>query len=106
MPGEPPSTLGSRLGLIVIELALVAAAWWLLHVPLVLAAGLAAVIVVSGLLPDRWNALVTGSLMLAGAAVMDSVNLSGDRRFAMFIGAVGLVFVIVGVLRLRRSAPG
>lgn len=102
MPGEPPSTLGNRIGLIAIELALVVAAWRFLGLPHVIAGGLAAIIVVSGLLPDRWSALVSGVLMIAGAATIYFVYpYPADRRIAMFIGAVGIVFTIVGIARWR-----
>lgn len=106
MPGDPSSTLGNRVGLIAVELAFVAAAWQFLGLQHVIAAGLAVVIVASGVLPDRWSALVGGVLMLAGAAAIYIVYpYPGDRRIAMFIGAVGLVFAVVGVSRLRRATP-
>lgn len=102
MPGAPSSTLGNRLGLIAIELAIIAAAWYYLGLPHVLAAGFAVILVVSGILPDRWSALVGGVMLLAGAAAI-WVGYPGNRNMAMFIAALGVVFAIVGAVRWRAA---
>ncbi|MFM9996534.1 MAG: hypothetical protein ACKVU4_12135 [Phycisphaerales bacterium] len=96
------SSLSSRLGLIAFELVLVGVVWYLGYLPHVIAGGLAAIIVVSGLVPERWSTLTTGVLMLIGAAVMYAVYPApGDRNRAMLIAAVGLLFTIYGAIRAR-----
>ncbi len=100
----PRADLTGRLGLIVFELVILGAAWRFLGVPHVIAGGLAVIIVVSGLLPERWGPLVTGALMLIGAGVMALVyTLPGDRRIAAAIAVIGLLFTIYGVTRLRAA---
>jgi hypothetical protein len=102
MPGDPSSTIGNRLGLIAIELAIIVAPWYYLGLPHVLAAGLAVILVVSGVLPDRWSALVGGVMLIAGAGAIWVVY-PGNRNMAMFIAAVGVVFAIVGAGRWRTA---
>lgn len=100
----PRSDLTGRFGLIAFELALVAVIWYMGLMPHVIAGGLAIIIVVSGLLPERWGPLATGALMLIGAGVMFLVyTLPGDRRIAAAIAVIGLLFTIYGVMRLRTA---
>lgn len=102
MPPSRSSDLSARLGLIAFELALVGVVWYLGYLPHVIASGLAAIIVLSGLVPERWGTLTTGVLLLIGAAVMYVVYTSpGDRNLAMLIAASGLLFTIYGAIRAR-----
>lgn len=98
------SSLSSRLGLITFELVLVGVVWYLGYLPHVIAGGLGAIIVISGLVPERWSTLTTGVLMLIGAAVLSMVyTLPGDRNRAMLIAAVGVLFTIYGAIRARAG---
>lgn len=103
----PRSDFGSRFGLIAIELAIIGVLWYMGFVPHVIAAGLAVIIVVSGIVPERWGPLVTGVLMLVGAAAIYlTYGGSGDRRLAAAIAILGVLFTIYGVVRARVISPG
>ncbi len=98
------SELSGRLGFIAFELILIGVLWYMRFVPHVIAGGLAVVIVVSGLVPERWSSLVSGILMLIGAAIIYFVyTLPGDRRLAAVIAIIGLLFTIYGAVRSRAA---
>ncbi len=98
------SKLSGRLGFIAFELILIGVLWYMGFVPHVIAGGLAVVIIVSGLVPERWGALVSGILMLIGAAIIYFVYTgAGDRRLAAVIAIIGLLFTIYGTVRFRAG---
>jgi hypothetical protein len=98
------SELSGRLGFMAFELILIGVLWYMGFVPHVIAGGLAVVIVVSGLVPERWSSLVSGILMLIGAAIIYFVYTApGDRRLAAVIAVIGLLFTIYGAVRIRAG---
>jgi len=82
-------SLKSRLGLAAIELVLVGVAWYVLKLDDLLAGAIAAVIVVSALLPGRWGVLASG-LGMVGLAGLAEFHY-GHRPLAIVLLVFGLV---------------
>lgn len=95
-----PDSWGSRLGVIAVELALLGAAWWYLGLDWVLVAVFAAVIIGSGLLPERWRMLGSGVGCLGLAALMYFHYMFA--QMAALLGVFALVLISVGAVGLIR----
>lgn len=92
--------LGTRLGLTVIELAVLGAAWWYLKLDNVMAGAIAAVIVISNVLPPRWGNLASGIGML-GLAALAQVHYR-QTPVALVLGVFGAVTLLSWFTSLRK----
>lgn len=90
-----------RLGAMALELALLAAVWWILGLKLPLVGAVAAVIVVSNLVPERVGTLTLGVMLLALAGFVYWYYSAG--RLALVIAIFGALAAGMGSLALRRG---
>jgi len=90
-----------RLPTMLISLAILGVAWYLLKLDVVITGAIATVIVVSALVPVRYSNLVSGLGLLAIAGV--SYFHYGSQTIATLFGLIGLVEVGMGINDLRRS---
>ena len=100
-----PDSWSSRLTVIAVELVMLGAAWWYLGLDWVLVAVFAAVIIGSGLLPERWRMLGSGIGCLCLAALM-YVHYAFTQMAALLgVFALSLISLgAVGLLRKRSAA--
>ena len=83
--------LKSRIGIAVVELALVGVAWYVLKLDDLLAGAIAAVIVVSTILPGRWSVLASG---------LGMIGLAGLAQFHYGHRPLAIVLLVFGVITL------
>lgn len=100
--------LGSRLGFLAVELAILAGVYFILRLrEPALFIGIGAVLTVSTLSPPRFSAVVAGVALL-GLALADHL-LTGRRQIPQVIALIGAVAVIYGSVMLvsgrRAGAP-
>lgn len=101
---DPPTRFSfvGRLPMVLGELAVLGAAWWFLKLDPPLAGAIAGVIVLSVLVPERYDSLVTGVGMLGLAALVYFYY--GSRPLAAVMGVVALVMLATGIPKARGRA--
>ncbi len=93
-----------RLPLIALQLALLAAVWWILKIDATIVAAIGAAIVISGAVPERYEGLVSGLGMLGLAALVYFYY--GQRPLALVLLIFGVLRGVAGMAELRRvGAP-
>lgn len=95
--------LPPNAGLVLLELAAVAAAWWLLKLVPVLVGALAAAVIITGFTPVRYKSLASGLVMVGlGALFYLYFGGTGGRQLGILIGGVGILLSGWGAFSLRR----
>lgn len=95
---------GERIGAILFGLALLAAVWWYRRLDWVITATIAALIIVSGLLPPRIGSFVgaIGWFVVAGVMYF-YYGAPGDRQLAGLVAVIGVIFLCSAVAREMRA---
>lgn len=94
-------SVGSRVGTIAVELAIVGAAWWYFGLKWPVGAALCAAIVVSGVVPARFESLAYGAGLLGIASL--AYFGYGQERLAIVLAVEGVLMLARGALTLRRT---
>jgi hypothetical protein len=90
--------LKEKLGLILFELALVAAFWFFFKLVWQLGAVLVAAVLLSGLAPERYSRLASGLALLGVAAFF--YFWAGHKQLAAILGVFGGVLALYGAVTL------
>lgn len=93
----------ARLQSATLSLAVLAFVWWYLGLHPVLGGSIAGVIVLSHLLPAKWDDIGSG----IGFAILASVVyfFFHQERVAFLLGAVAAYYIFAGVRAFPRSTP-
>lgn len=94
----------SRVSSLVITLALLGAAWYLLGLHPVLVGSIAGVIVVGHLLPPKWDEIGSGVEFAIVAGVV--YFYFHQERVAYLLGAVAAVYLFLGVKAMGPARRG
>lgn len=96
------SSFARRLPMVLGELAVLGAAWWFMKLDPPLVGAIAGVIVLSVLVPERYDSLVTGVGMLGLASLVYFYY--GARPLAAVLGVFALVMLATGIPKARGRA--
>lgn len=93
--------LKRRAPMMLVSMGILGAAWYLLKVNPNLVAAIAGVIIASWLAPERYSNIVSGLGMIA-LGVYVYYNFAGGSQTGLLMGLIGVVFLIMGAMGLRR----
>jgi thiamine transporter ThiT len=83
-------------------LGVLAAAWFLLGIHVAIVGAVAALIVITWLVPQRYSNVVAGLGMIAIGAFF-YLQFAGGTRAGLLTGLVGLIYLTLGIADLRRK---
>ena len=93
-----------RLTTLAVELAIVGAAWWYFGLVLPVGLALCGAVILSGVVPPRYESLASGAGLLGIAAL--AYFGYHQEKLAAVLGVIGVLMLIRGGLSLKRRAGG